>query len=731
LLRLAAAFGLVLALGGYGPWLPPLWMWLLTLVALHVVDAAAARSQAGWEWRRGLDWLRLHGFAIGLGSIVLMGICVRLSGVGRDLGHTPVDVDEYRLATTVLDFFRTGEVNHSTVENYPGILFWLLAGVYLFIYLAALVEGVARDLQSMPLELFVLGGRVANIMLAAGTTAFTGLLARMFGGRRAGLVAALTVAVTPLSVETSGQLRNEAAQSLLIVLAVWAAVRLADPALAEIAAESTTNRPSRQSWYAILAGGMAGAATAVKYSSVFALFPGLLAAALPPATAMPGAEFPWRETGRRLGLLLLAFFAILVTTNHFLWADLPNFVRQLSIEVAMSGEHHWSAQKNPGWYYSKTLGRQGPGWALLVLASGYAAWGLATRRALPLILVAFPLSYTCFMTQRPAQFPRWVYPLAPFVAVAGATALWAIFDRVRQWLSGTTCAPRSPWLMTAALLTLALVQPLWAGAVLLSRQFTTPTYGLVESWLREHAAAGDRVLLPEGWLDLKGTALHVNRVPRLGAVLNGGIYPLCYNNWVVVPEPYMRPRSLEHLRPAETFLADYSLGGNSGFDFAVYTVPRPQPVQETVDFELDRDEARSYLGTDWPLPEQGTGGRRLPSDGASVYLPPLAYAAERLNIQLETAVPEREGTTRATAPGESPSAPIKVSLEEKPLLADKVLKSGSRISWLSGSIQELLLGRGVVQVRLTPLAESATIHVLRFAVQRATSQELAHPNAAR
>jgi hypothetical protein len=75
---------LVIALGGYRPWLPPTWMWLLTLVALHVVDAVAARSPASWEWRRGLDCLRLHGFAIGLGSIVLMA----------SVSDSPVDVDE-------------------------------------------------------------------------------------------------------------------------------------------------------------------------------------------------------------------------------------------------------------------------------------------------------------------------------------------------------------------------------------------------------------------------------------------------------------------------------------------------------------------------------------------------------------------------------------------------------------------------------------------------------------
>jgi branched-subunit amino acid transport protein len=394
----------------------------------------------------------------------------------------------------------------------------------------------------------------------------------------------------------------------------------------------------------------------------------------------------------------------------------------------MSGGHHWAAQKNPAWFYSKTLGREGPGWVLLVLASGYAAWSLATRHVLPLILVAFPLSYTFFMTQRPAQFPRWVYPLAPFVSVAGATALWIVFDRVQQHrLSRGVWAPR---LMTSVVLALALAQPLWRGAVLLSQQFSAPTYGLVEAWLRDHAAPGDRVLLDEGWLDLRGTALRVNRVPSLMPVLDGGTYPLSYNDWVVVPEPEMRLPSLRRLRRAETFFADDSFGGNSGYDFAVYAVPRPRPVQETIDFELDREDARGYLGIEWPLPEETGRGRRLPSTGASVYLPPLGYAPARLDIQLEVAVQDGTGAARPTGSGELPSAPISVKLENQIQLADEVLRSGSRISWLSGSIREHPLDRNVVQVRLTPVDKSATIRVLRFAVQRARLQEPALPKPA-
>jgi Dolichyl-phosphate-mannose-protein mannosyltransferase len=565
----------------------------------------------------------------------------------------------------------------------------------------------------VPFELFVLSGRVTNVMLGAGTIALTGFLGKKLGGQRSGLVAALIVAVSPLSVEISGQLRNEAAQVFFIVAAAWAAVMLAG--LSPKSPPAGTGPPQvRDSWLAALAGGLAGAATAVKYTAVFALLPALLA-----ATSVTFAEDsrgvrPRARAWRLPGLVLLGFLAVLATTNHFVWADFPNFIRQLTAEATHSGAaRHWAAAKDPLWVYSKILGRQGPGWALLVLAAGYAIWGLGTGRIAPLVLLAFPLPYIWFMSQRPAQFPRWVYPVAPFVAVAGAAALWGVVDRARWWSFGTGRASvrPPPWLIGALVLA-ALTQPLWRGAVLLSRSTTTPTYGLVEAWLRDHAADGDRVLLEAGWLDLKGTALRLNRVPRLAAMLNGGIYPLYYNDWIVVPERDMRRRELERLRLAASFKADGSFRGNIGFDFAVYATPRVLPIRDAVDFALDQDEARKYLGKEWPMPEPGSLGRRLPGGGARVYIPPLGYAARRIDIEVEFA----DRPAAVTAPADSQLASIAVALEDEAVPVEEVPSDGPRTFWVSAAIRERVLPARIVAVRLTPRGDG-TIRVLRFAVR--------------
>jgi len=692
-------------------------LWFLALLVVSILDAVAASLQAGSS-RRAFDTFRSHGFPIGLGFIALIGIAVRLVGVDWDLGHVPIDVDEKRLATTVLHFFVTGEVNHATVEDYPGLLFWLLTASYVLAYLTSLMEGTAHNLGDAPLEIFVLGGRVTNVLLTAGTIVFVGSLGRMVGGRRAGLVAALVVAVAPLSVVTSGQLRDEAAQSFFVVATVWAAVKLARPVAG--GPSEKVNPPWQDARLALLAGGLAGIATAIKYSSVFALLPVLGACVLAPAVAaMPGKP-SWEAAIRRAGLALFAFVAAVATTNHFVWSDFPNFIVQLTTEVAMSGPHHWSAQANPRWFYSRILGTQGPGWALLVLAAGYTVWGLGTGERVSTILLAFPVSYMWFMTQRHAQFARWIYPLVPFVAIAGAAMLWALCDRVQpkllQITRGNVAVVR--WLATSLAIA-ALVQPLWRGLVLVNRIVATPTQTLVEVWLRSHTNAGDRVLVPEGWLDFKGTALRVNRVPSLGPILGGGIYQLRYNDWVVVPEPDMwRTGELKRLRLAETFLADSSSHGNLGYDFAVYATDRLQASDETVDFALEKQEAQNYLGSEWPLPEAGRGGRDLPRGGASVFLPPLGYAAGRLEMELQV-TPVRNGPDAGgEAPDDTRSAAIAVKFDDQPLAADKVLSDGTRIFWLSVPISSAALGRRVVRVRLIPHAASTAVRVLRFAVRK-------------
>ncbi len=152
-------------------------------LAIHRVQVVAAAS----DWRGLLD---RYGFAIGLAALALLAVLIRLPSIGADLGHQPIDIDEHRLASNVKQFFVTGEIGHRTVEHYPGAFFWALTGASLLMYLHGLMEGTFHTIRSMPLETFVLAGRLVNTLIAAATVVVVGLIGRQMSRGAAGLIAA-------------------------------------------------------------------------------------------------------------------------------------------------------------------------------------------------------------------------------------------------------------------------------------------------------------------------------------------------------------------------------------------------------------------------------------------------------------------------------------------------------------------------------------------------------------
>src|SRR5262249_11552577 len=156
-------------------------------------------------------------------------------------------------------------------------------------------------------------------------------------------VAALIFAVVPLSVQTSSLLRDEAAQVLFLVAAVWAAAKL-DRSVVEgdFSQERAVLGLRRDTRWALFAGLLAVIATAVKYSSIFVLLSVLAACVFTLMSTDRHGDFPGKAAARLAGLAILGFVAAVGTTNHFLWSDFPNFIRELTTEVAMSGPHHWS-----------------------------------------------------------------------------------------------------------------------------------------------------------------------------------------------------------------------------------------------------------------------------------------------------------------------------------------------------------------------------------------------------
>ena len=680
---IAVFAALFLRLGGIGvSWLPSAASLMgLALAALALRVVLTHRSSLVTAITR--DWrglLTRYGFVAGLIALAVLTVMVRLPSIGAELGHQPLDIDEHRLAANVKQFFVTGQIGHHTVEHYPGLFFWMLTGTSLLMYLHGLMEGTFHSIGQMHVESFVLAGRLTNTLVASATVVVIGLIGRQMSGSAAGLIAAGILAIAPLSVETMTAMRNDPSQALFVCAAIHAA----------LAASSTDRR-----LWPVLAGLFGGIATAIKYTSVFALLPAIVAALLRgSASARAG----------RVGLVLLGFVLAVATTNHFLWWDFPNFVRQLSDQVGITGPGHWAAMENPAGFHTEILVRFGVGSALLILAAGYGVYGLATGRRHAWVFWLFPLLYSWFTTKRPSQFPRWVFPLLPFVAVAGAAALAWLVSSVRVWPVWTRRSFGPALRATAlALLVVAVVwQPIWMGVISVSRRLTPPTQQLVEQWLRERPV-GDRVLLGEYWLDLTGSRLTVRRVPDLGAALQGGLYSLAANDWVVVPEPFFKNPGLKRLMFVRRVSADQrSVGGNIGYDFEIYASPKLPPSTGRAEIRLADAEADSFLGPEWDGPD-GQPGRLLPAKGASLYLPPRSGEAARITIEM---------TVTSLPAG---SSPISVTDAAGPVVLGEVPTSESS-GRLSTGVARLAPGGRATELRLTPAEPGRRVRVVRVVI---------------
>jgi 4-amino-4-deoxy-L-arabinose transferase-like glycosyltransferase len=537
----------MLRLGGIGrPQLPGTGVLAVTLAVL--VTLARVKVDRWSDWRRALD---THGFAIGLAFVVLLALAVRLPGLSSELGHTPIDVDENRLGANVQHFFVTGELGHETVEHYPGAVFWLFAAGSFLGYLKELARGSLLSPDQLPVDLFVRSARLCNVFAGAAIAAFSGLVGRRLFGDRAGLLAAVIVGIVPLSVDTTTLERNDPGMVLAVVAAVLLAlISLEDP---------------RRLWV-IGSGALAGIAAGIKYSSVFALVPAALAA---------GGRGPLQDRLARVSLAILGFVVAVGVTNHFVWADFPTFLRQLADQVAITGRGHWAATDNPAAFYVEILDRFGTGWPLLLLAASFAVYGLCSGTLRHVVFLSFPLLYIWFMTHRPAQFPRWVFPMLPFVAVAGAGALAAICRLpLLRPISASARRATVVRFAPAIIIVAALWVPVTAGVVSFSRRVTSPTHTLVERWFEQHAAPQSVVILETGWLDLQRSDVIVRRVPELKALLDGGPSQLAGAQWVVVPEPNFGHPTLGRLGLVQRFHSSQAFGGNVGYDYEVYAVPQ-------------------------------------------------------------------------------------------------------------------------------------------------------------
>ena len=335
LMSLVAASALVLTIAGVVPE-ARFGQLVVLLAAVHLLTIATQIGHSA-RWR---DVIRRHAWGIALLAVCAVAVAVRLPGFASDLGHTPLDIDEQRVAANVRHYFLTGEVRHRHIEQYPGVVFWLFSASSLLFFVRALMNGIVTAVNDLPLETFARAARLANIWVAAASVGMTGLIGWRLSGKAAAVLGALLVAVVPLSVESTILVRNDAGMVLAVVAATYAALAYHDT--------------GKLAWIAA-SGVFAGLAAGIKYTAVFTLAPVLIAAL---------SVSPLQKQVRAAVLGVLAFGLAIGVSHHFIWADFPNFLNQVAEQYAFTGPGHpWSTDK-PERFYVMTLVTAGPGWPM-------------------------------------------------------------------------------------------------------------------------------------------------------------------------------------------------------------------------------------------------------------------------------------------------------------------------------------------------------------------------------
>jgi 4-amino-4-deoxy-L-arabinose transferase-like glycosyltransferase len=248
-------------------------------------------------------------------------------------------------------------------------------------------------------------------LFAIATDYMAWLIGRRLAGERAGLLAAVCLAVLPMHVVHSHFCTVDVPATFWVSVALYNALRWPAGKRAAL-------------WCGLAAGLAAG----TKYNSGLVLLAGWTAVWLARDVPRPAR---WRAVAVMTGATAIAFFC--ATPGVLL--DMPGFLRDFGYEVnhVQTGHGLVFVGTGPGWWYHLAHNMwQGVG-AFLPVAALLAVAVLAFRRKGALrwgdtrqwpVLLAFAVPYFALISLAAVRFQRYDLPLLPLLAV-GAGALFA------------------------------------------------------------------------------------------------------------------------------------------------------------------------------------------------------------------------------------------------------------------------------------------------------------------
>lgn len=321
----------------------------------------------------------------------------------------------------------------------------------LYIYLVALVAKIGHLIGLSPFASPNLGplhvlGRMVTVLLGTATVYLVYLIGRELGGRWAGLLSALFLAITPLHIIHSHYATVDVAGTFWLALAFLMMLKLlSSPKL---------------KWY-LLAGMSIGFAAATKYNLALALLPLMVAHFL-----VWGKESvkSWQRPIVAVGTTLVAF---LIACPYSV-LDYAEFKRDFLFEMEHMriGGTYAFVGMGSGWAYHVLHSFPwGLGGALLALVLVGLIWSIWRRQPADLVIWAWVLPYFLVIGWAKEMFIRYTIPLLPFFC------LWAgqlISDQYRQAMVRSRGIPRQGrrirWATMVCVLVIALATLLFSLA---------------------------------------------------------------------------------------------------------------------------------------------------------------------------------------------------------------------------------------------------------------------------
>jgi len=410
--------------------------------------------------------------------ILLLAAALRLNGVAFGLPSLN-DPDEPLFMMTALEMLRNHSLNPGWFGHPATITLYCLALIDVAVAAVGMASGRFADMQALtsavyadpgilflPARLFIVACGVLCVFL-------TWRIGRQLGGTRLGLVAAALLAANAVHLQYSQIIRTDIQATVFMLLCVQSVIAIA--------------REGKRSDY-LLAGLFLGLSMATKWpAALVALAP--IAAGLNRARSDPGAI-------RRLLLFGIAGAATLFLASPFLLLDYPTVIRDLGGEARPihPGATGGGFLANLAWYVRHPLLMSlGPVGLALVLFG--LVWAPLRNRLFAVAVLPPLLGFLIVISLQALRWERWIVPILPFLALAGAAAIGQVVDFAR-----TRVQRPLPWLESA--LTLVLLAPMVATALAATAERNNDTRQTAAAWARAHIPTDRSILIEHAGFDL-------------------------------------------------------------------------------------------------------------------------------------------------------------------------------------------------------------------------------------